>query len=85
TGTPVVPPLGAATTTPAGTAKPAGGGAATDAGAAADGGKAAPVPTPTFQLPTALPTIPGFDAGAFKPPPGFPTTLPTFPPPAPSK
>ena len=42
-----------------------------------------PVPTPTFAIPTA---IPGFDAGGFKPPAGFPstipTTLPTFPPPA---
>lgn len=42
-----------------------------------DGG-AAPAATPTFQIPTA---IPGFDAGAWKPPAGFPSTLPTFPPP----
>jgi hypothetical protein len=58
--------------------KPADGGVA-----AADAGKAAPVPTPTFAIPTA---IQGFDAGGFKPPAGFPstipTTLPTFPPPA---
>lgn len=57
--------------------------AVVDAGAAKDAGKAAPAPTPTFAIPTA---IPGFDAGAFKPPAGFPstipTTLPTFPPPA---
>jgi hypothetical protein len=56
---------------------------ATDAGAvAADGGKAAPAPapTPTFTIPTA---IPGFDAGGFKPPAGFPSTIPTFPQPPP--
>jgi hypothetical protein len=89
-----VAPLGATPAQPAGGVKPAvavtDGGkpvAVADAGAApvaADGGKAAPVPTPTFTIPTA---IPGFDAGGFKPPAGFPstlpTTLPTFPPPAP--
>lgn len=76
---PTVAPLnpGTATTpTPAhpGTApaKPAG-----------DGGKTAPTaPMPTFTIPSA---IPGFDAGAFKPPPGFPSTLPTFPPPPANK
>jgi hypothetical protein len=87
-----VAPLGAAVTpTPAAggtaTVKPvatdAGGAVVvTDAGAVADAGKAAPAPTPTFQIPTA---IPGFDAGAFKPPAGFPstipTTFPTIPPP----
>jgi hypothetical protein len=55
------------------------GGARPDAGKttpAGDGGTA-PAPTPTFTVPT----IPGFDAGGFKPPPGFPTALPTFPPP----
>jgi hypothetical protein len=95
-GTPAPPvttvaPLGGAVPTPAGGAKvtdggkpvATDGGAATDAGAVtADGGKAAPAPTPTFTIPTA---IPGFDAGAFKPPPGFPSTIPTFPqPPAPA-
>ena len=79
----VTPPPGAGHPGAPGT-KPA----AADGGTAiADGGKAAPaapgVPTPTFVIPTA---IPGFDAGAFKPPAGFPstipTTLPTFPPPS---
>jgi hypothetical protein len=66
-----------------------GGAAATvDAGAirAPDGGVTpAPTPTPGGMK---VPTFP-FDAGAFKPPPGFtipttiPTTFPTFPPPAP--
>jgi hypothetical protein len=46
-----------------------------DAGPAADGGAKPPTPTPT------LPTIPGFDAGGFKPPQGFPSTIPTWPPP----
>jgi hypothetical protein len=88
-GTPAPPvttvaPLGGAVPTPAGGVKVTDGGkpVATDAGAATDGGKAAPAPTPTFTIPTA---IPGFDAGAFKPPPGFPSTIPTFPqPPAPT-
>ncbi|AKU95884.1 hypothetical protein AKJ09_02548 [Labilithrix luteola] len=56
-------------------------GKAADAAAPADAGNAAPVPTPTLQIPT---SIPGFDAGAFKPPAGFPTTLPTWPPPQPT-
>ena len=88
---PVAPPLGGAVAPPhAAGGKPVGvvdGGKAADGGVAAvdaggDGGKTAPVPTPTFVIPTA---IPGFDAGGFKPPAGFPstipTTLPTFPPP----
>ena len=81
-----VAPLGHVATPPAaGGVKPvaADGGKPADAGVAADGGKAAPVPTPTFVIPTA---IPGFDAGGFKPPAGFPSTIPstfpTFPPPA---
>jgi hypothetical protein len=89
--TPVAPLGAAAPVAPAaGGVKPA---VATDGGkpvavadagpAVTDGGKAAPAPTPTFAIPTA---IPGFDAGGFKPPAGFPstipTTLPTFPPPA---
>ena len=86
-----VAPLGAAAPVPPGGAKPAAvtdGGkpaAAADAAApAGDGGKPVPgtAPTPTLTFPTA---IPGFDAGGFKPPPGFPSsipsTLPTFPPP----
>jgi hypothetical protein len=81
---PVAPLGGPVTPTPG--AKPVaavdGGKPAADAGVT-DGGKAPPAPTPTFAIPT---SIPGFDAGAFKPPPGFPTsiptTLPTFPPPA---
>jgi hypothetical protein len=71
-----VAPLGATTATPATPGHPA----VTDGGKtapAADGGTA-PAPTPTFVVPTA---IPGFDAGGFKPPPGFPTAIPTFPPP----
>ena len=83
-----VAPLGGAVAPPAGGVHPAGDGgkpAAADAGAAADGGKpapgTAPAPTPTFAIPTA---IPGFDAGAFKPPPGFPSTIPTFPQPPPT-
>ncbi len=79
-----VAPLGAAKASPAtgsprpvvvAGGKPADGGpaGATEA-LAADGGKTAPVPTPVFQIPTA---IPGFDAGAFKLPPGFPSTIPT--------
>ena len=83
-----VAPLGGAAPPPAGGAKldggkavAADGGAATDGGAAGDAGKAAPAPTPTFTIPTA---IPGFDAGAFKPPPGFPSTIPTFPQPPPA-
>ena len=75
----------AAVAVPPGTAKPVtDGGKPVDAGAVVvtDAGKTAPTPTPTFTIPTA---IPGFDAGAFKPPPGFPTTLPTFPPPPPAK
>jgi len=80
-----VAPLGAVTVTPGGGAvKPVAatdGGKPADAGAVVvtDGGKTAPTPTPTFVIPTA---IPGFDAGGFKPPPGFPTAIPTFPPPA---
>ncbi len=90
-----VAPLGAAAPTPAGGAKSLDGGKPADGGTVAldggkpvdagavDGGKTAPTPTPAFTIPTA---IPGFDAGAFKPPAGFPstlpTTLPTFPPPA---
>ena len=81
-----VAPLGATHPVAAGGVKPASadGGKAGDSGVAAgDGGKAAPVPTPTFVIPTA---IPGFDAGGFKPPAGFPSTIPstfpTFPPPA---
>lgn len=83
--TPVAPLGGHVATTPAGGVKPAAadGGKPADGGAAGDGGKPAPVPTPTFAIPTA---IPGFDAGGFKPPAGFPSTfpstLPTFPPPA---
>lgn len=84
--TPVAPLGGAVAPTPAagGTVKPAGTATAVvDAGkpaAATDAAAPAPTaaPTPTFTIPTA---IPGFDAGAFKPPPGFPSTLPTFPPP----
>ena len=60
--------------------KPADAGAVTIDGGVApvptpaiDGG-AAPAPTPKLTIPTA---IPGFDAGAFKPPPGFPTALPS--------
>jgi len=88
---PVAPPLGGAVApTPAGGVRPVAAvdaGKPADAGVAAidaggDAGKTAPVPTPTFAIPTA---IPGFDAGGFKPPAGFPstipTTLPTFPPP----
>jgi hypothetical protein len=78
-----VAPLGATTATPAVPGHPVAAGdaaapKATDAGKApaADGGTA-PAPTPTF----VVPTIPGFDAGGFKPPPGFPTAIPTFPPP----
>ena len=80
-----VAPLGAVAPGHPGGVKPAGdAGKAADGGPAADGGKTAPgtAPTPTLTIPTA---IPGFDAGAFKPPPGFPSTfpstLPTFPPP----
>lgn len=90
TATPAVTPLGGAVAPTPGTkpvavvdgGKPADAGAVViaDAGTLADGGKAAPVPTPTFTIPT---SFPGFDAGAFKPPPGFPSTLPTFPPPQP--
>ena len=85
TGVAPVAPLGGGVVTPVapGTAKPVtDGGKPVDAGAVVvtDAGKTAPTPTPTFTIPTA---IPGFDAGAFKPPPGFPTTLPTFPPPPP--
>lgn len=84
--TPVAPLGGAVAPTPAAGVKPVAavdGGKPVDGGAAAvDGGKTAPTPTPTFAIPTA---IPGFDAGGFKPPAGFPTaipsTLPTFPPP----
>jgi hypothetical protein len=49
-----------------------------DAGAPGDAG--VPAPRPTLTIPTA---IPGFDAGAFKPPPGFPTAIPSglLPPP----
>lgn len=84
--TPVAPLGGPVATTPAaGGVKPvavtdggkpveAGAAVVTDAGVAADGGKVAPAPTPTFQIPTA---IPGFDAGGFKPPAGFPSTIPT--------
>lgn len=72
TATATVAPTATTTTTAVPTAK-------TDGGVAPkpDGG-AAPAATPTFQIPTA---IPGFDAGAWKPPAGFPSTLPTFPPP----
>lgn len=86
-GTAPVAPLGGAVapTPAAGGVKPAvtadaGKPAVADAAAPADAGKTAPAPTPTptFTFPTA---IPGFDAGGFKPPPGFPSTLPTFPPP----
>lgn len=83
TGVAPVAPLGGGVAPVAtGTVKPiTDGGKPADAGAVVvtDAGKAAPTPTPTFQIPT---SIPGFDAGGFKPPPGFPTTLPTFPPPA---
>jgi hypothetical protein len=75
----VAPAPGAGGVKPAGDAgKPA---ATAGGAAAADGGKTAPAPTPTFTIPTA---IPGFDAGAFKPPPGFPSTIPTFPQPPPA-
>jgi hypothetical protein len=73
-----VAPLGATSATPAAPGHPTAT-AHTDGGKtapAADGGTA-PAPTPTFTIPA----IPGFDAGGFKPPPGFPSTLPTFPPP----
>ncbi len=73
-----VAPLGATSAHPGAPGAP--GTAHADGGKtapAADGGTA-PAPTPTFTIPTA---IPGFDAGGFKPPPGFPSTLPTFPPP----
>jgi len=86
TGVAPVAPLGGGGVAPGtaapGTTKPlTDGGKPADAGAVVvtDAGKTAPTPTPTFTFPTA---IPGFDAGGFKPPPGFPTTLPTFPPPA---
>jgi len=84
TGVVPVAPLGGGGVAPVapGTGKPiSDGGKAADAGAVVvtDAGKAAPTPTPTFTIPT---SIPGFDAGGFKPPPGFPTALPTFPPPA---
>jgi hypothetical protein len=87
TGTPVAPLSPAVPGAPGVAVKPAvtdgGKVVATDAGAAADGGNVAPAPTPVFTIPTA---IPGFDAGAFKPPPGLPstipTTFPTVPPPA---
>ncbi len=83
--TPVAPLGGGVAPTPGGVRPAVAGDAgkpavAADAAAPADGGKTTPTaaPTPTFQIPTA---IPGFDASAFKPPPGFPSTLPTFPPP----
>jgi hypothetical protein len=82
-----VPPLGTVAHGPtapgvrpvgdAGRSAEAGAAVVVDAGTS-DAGKAAPVPTPTFAIPTAFP---GFDAGGLKPPPGFPSTLPTFPPP----
>lgn len=78
-----VAPLGGPVAPTPGVVKPVAGdaGKPADAGAAADAGKTAPTPTPVFTIPTA---IPGFDAAAFKPPPGFPSTLPTFPPPPPA-
>jgi len=85
TGVAPVAPLGGGVVTPVapGTAKPVtDAGKPADAGAVVvtDAGTPTPTPPPAFTFPTA---IPGFDAGAFKPPPGFPTTLPTFPPPPP--
>lgn len=80
TAAPIPTPLATTTATvaPTTTAVPT---AKADGGVAPkpDGG-AAPTaaPTSTFVIPTA---IPGFDAGAWKPPAGFPSTLPTFPPP----
>jgi hypothetical protein len=89
TATATAAPLGHGPTTPtvhpvaivdAGQAVDAGAAPASvvDAGAApvavVDAGTAPPAPTPTLQIPTAFRR---FDAGAFRPPPGFPTALPS--------
>jgi hypothetical protein len=74
-GTAATPRVGAKATSP-----DAGKVVGTDAGKveAADAGSAIPTPTPKVNFPT-IPAIPGFDAGAFKLPAGFPTTIPTIP------
>jgi hypothetical protein len=86
TAAPTVAPLGSTPAAPATPGKPGTPVKPGDGGAApaTDGGKPSPgtAPTPTLTIPTA---IPGFDAGGFKPPPGFPSSLPTFPPPPATK